>query len=70
MPDPKGRVVIEAHALRRATAMAALLHGSRRGPRELKRLYAPLIASVILGAVLLLGIWAAHRIGGLLHHKP
>jgi hypothetical protein len=69
MPDPKGRVVIEAHALRRAASLAALLHGSRRGPRELKRLYGPLIASVILGAVLLLGVWAAYRIGGLLHHR-
>ncbi len=69
MPDTKGRVVIEAHALRRATSLAALLHGSRRGPRELKRLYGPLVTSVILGAALLLGVWAAHRVGALLHHR-
>jgi hypothetical protein len=70
MPESKGRLVIEAHALRRATALAVLLHGSRRGPRELKRPYATLVVSLALGALLLLGVWAAYRIGGLLHHKP
>lgn len=67
MPDLKGRVVIEAHALRRTTALAALLHGSRRGPRELKRPYALLLVSVLLGVLLLVAVWAVHRLSGLLH---
>jgi hypothetical protein len=64
--DTKVRVVVEAHALRRATAMAALLHGSRRGPRELKRAYATLVVSLLLGVLLLVAVWAAHRLNGLL----
>jgi hypothetical protein len=67
MPDNRARVIIEAHALRRTTALAALLHGSRRGPRELKRPYATLVMSVLLGALLLVAVWALHRLGGLLH---
>jgi hypothetical protein len=66
MVDAKGKVVVEAHALRRATAMAALLHGSRRGPRELKRPYAALLVGTLLGVALLVVIWAVQRIGGLL----
>jgi hypothetical protein len=67
MADSKGKVVIEAHALRKATALAALLHGSRRGPRELKRPFVTLMVGVGLGVVLLVVVWAANRIGALLH---
>ncbi|WP_422769941.1 hypothetical protein ACN28C_24870 [Plantactinospora sp. WMMC1484] len=66
MADSKGRVVVEAHTLRTATAKAALLHGSRRGPRELRRPYAAVIASLVLGALLLVAVWAITSIGGLL----
>jgi hypothetical protein len=68
MPDAKGRVVIEAHALRRAAALAVLLHGSRRGPRDMKRPYVTLVVSALLGVLLLVAVWAAHRLGGLLPH--
>jgi hypothetical protein len=70
VPDAAARVVVEAHVLRRSTALAALLHGSKRGPRELRRPYATLVVSVLLGGLLLLGVWAAHRIGALLHRQP
>jgi hypothetical protein len=69
MAEAKGRVVVEAHALRKATALAALLHGSRRGPRELRRPYALLAVSVLLGLMLLVTVWATHRIGDLLHQQ-
>ncbi|WP_433126625.1 hypothetical protein ACQPWW_27955 [Micromonospora sp. CA-240977] len=66
MPDGRDRVVVEAHALRTATAKAALLHGSRRGPRDLRRPYATVIASLVVGALLLVAVWAITSIGGLL----
>jgi hypothetical protein len=64
--DRRDRVVVEAHALRTATAKAALLHGSRRGPRELGRPYAAIIASLVVGVLLLVVVWAITTIGGLL----
>ncbi|MEU7591143.1 hypothetical protein AB0A95_33225 [Micromonospora sp. NPDC049230] len=66
MADGRDRVVVEAHALRTATAKAALLHGSRRGPRDLRRPYATVIASLVVGALLLVAVWAITSIGGLL----
>lgn len=66
MADSRDRVVVEAHALRTATAKAALLHGSRRGPRDLRRPYAAVIASLVVGALLLVAAWAITSIGGLL----
>ncbi|MFG1653644.1 hypothetical protein ACGFIE_27290 [Micromonospora sp. NPDC049275] len=66
MADSRDRVVVEAHALRTATAKAALLHGSRRGPRDLRRPYAAVIASLVVGALLLVAVWAVTTIGGLL----
>ncbi|MEV7331043.1 hypothetical protein [Micromonospora sp. NPDC093244] len=66
MADSRDRVVVEAHALRTATAKAALLHGSRRGPRDLRRPYAAVIASLVVGALLLVAVWAITSIGGLL----
>jgi hypothetical protein len=67
--DAKGRVVVEAHALRKSTATAALLHGSRRGPRDLKRPFITLIASLILGGLLLVAFWGIHRVGDLLQQQ-
>jgi hypothetical protein len=69
MADAKSRVVVEAHALRKATAMAALLHGSRRGPRDLKRPFATLVVSLLLGALLLAAFWGINRVGDLLQQQ-
>lgn len=69
MPDARARVVVEAHALRKSTAMAALLHGSRKGPRDLKRPFAALIVSLVLGALLLLAFWGISRVGDLLQQQ-
>ncbi len=62
MPDADSRTVLEAHVLRSTIARAALLHGSRRSPRQLRRPFGPLLVSVGVGVVLLLAIWAATRI--------
>ena len=69
MPDARARVVVEAHALRKSTAMAALLHGSRKGPRDLKRPFAALIVSVILGVLLLVAFWGINRVGDLIQQQ-
>jgi len=66
MTDPNSRVVVQAHALRKATALAALLHGSRRGPRDLKHPYAVLVVSLLLGALLVGVVWAVDLVRGLL----
>jgi hypothetical protein len=62
-------VVVEAHALRKSTATAALLHGSRRGPRDLKRPFATIVVSIVLGAILLLAFWGIHRVVDLLRQQ-
>lgn len=69
MPETRSRVVVEAHALRKATAMAALLHGSRRTPRDLRRPLSLLIVSAILGALLLVAFWGVDRVGDLQRQK-
>lgn len=69
MPDARGRVVVEAHALRKATAMAALLHGSRRTPRDLKRPLSLLVVSAILGTLLLVVSWGVDRVGDLIQQQ-
>ncbi|OZV83945.1 hypothetical protein CA850_04770 [Micromonospora echinospora] len=66
MADARDRAVVEAHALRTATATAALLHGSRRGPRQLRRPYAAVVASLVVGALLMVAVWAISTIGELL----
>lgn len=69
MPDAKGRVVVEAHALRKATAMAALLHGSRRTPRDLKRPVSLLLVSAILAVLLVIAFWGVSRVGDLMQQQ-
>lgn len=61
--------MVEAHALRKATATAALLHGSRRGPRDLKRPFATLIVSALLGAILLLAFWGIQKVADLMQEQ-
>jgi hypothetical protein len=62
MSDRTGAAVLEAHALRTATVTAALLHGSRRSPRELTRPLRAVVVSLVLGAALLVAVVAAVRI--------
>ena len=69
MPDSASRIVVEAHTLRSQSAKAALLHGSQRTPRELRRPYAGIIGSVIVGVLLLVVVWAATKIGNLIEEQ-
>jgi hypothetical protein len=61
--------VLQAHALQSATVTAALLHGSRRTPRELARPYGPLVAGVVLGLLLLVAVAAAVKIDAALDQR-
>jgi hypothetical protein len=69
VPDSASKIVVEAHALRSTTAKAALLHGSQRTPRELRRPYAGIIGSLIVGILLLVVVWAATKIGNLIEEQ-
>ena len=69
MSDRVGAVVLQAHALRTGTVTAALLHGSRRSPRDLTRPLRAVIASLVLGAALLVGVVAAVRIDAALDQR-
>jgi hypothetical protein len=65
----QSKIVIEAHKIRTATATAVLLHGSRRGPRDLRNPFSALIASFVLAAVLLIAIAAATMISKALDER-
>ncbi|MGH3933246.1 MAG: hypothetical protein ACRDTF_25095 [Pseudonocardiaceae bacterium] len=69
MADQRSRVVLEAHALRSATATAVLLHGTRRSARDLRRPFGALIAGAILAVVLLVAVAAATLIGDALEKR-
>jgi hypothetical protein len=69
VPDSASRIVVEAHTLRSQTAKAALLHGSQRTPRELRRPYAGIIGSLVVGIVLVVVVWAATKIGNLIEEQ-
>lgn len=61
--------VLQAHALQSATVTAALLHGSRRTARELARPYGPLVASVVLGLLLVVVAAAAVKVDAALDQR-
>jgi hypothetical protein len=67
MAELRPKVVLEAHATRTAIALALLLHGRDRGPRDRRTPFGPLLAGVVVAAVILLAIFIAGRIGTLLH---
>lgn len=69
MSDQQSKVIIEAHKIRTATAAAVLLHGSRRGPRDLRNPFSALIASFVVAAVLLIAIAAATMISKALEER-
>ena len=67
MAEARPKVVLQAHATRAAIALALLLHGGERGPRDMRKPFGPLIAGVVVAAVILLAIFLAGRIGSLIH---
>ena len=69
MPDARSKLVVEAHALRAATAEAALLHGSRRSPQERRRPLAALIMSLVVALLLIVAVWATNKIGDLISQQ-
>ena len=67
MAEARPKVILQAHATRAATALALLLHGRDRGPRDMRKPFGPLIAGAAVAVVILLGIFIAGRIGTLVH---
>ena len=67
MAETRPKVVLEAHATRANVALALLLHGRDRGPRDLRKPFGALVAGVAVAAVILLAIFLAGRIGSLIH---
>ena len=67
MTETRPKVILQAHATRAAIALALLLHGSDRSPRDMRKPFGPLIAGVAVAVVILLAIFIAGRIGSLIH---
>jgi hypothetical protein len=67
MAETRPKVVLQAHATRAATALALLLHGNDRSPRDMRKPFGPLVAGVAIAVVILLAIFVAGRIGALVH---
>lgn len=67
MADTRPKVVLQAHATRTAAALALLLHGRDRGPRDMRGPFGALIAGAVVAVVILLAIFIAGRIGTLVH---
>lgn len=69
MSDREGAVVLQAHALRSATVTAALLHGSRRSPRDLTRPLTALVTSLVLAAALLVAVVTVVKVDAALERR-
>ncbi len=52
MPDQKTKTIIQAHALRSAYAKAALMHGSQRGVREMRKPFAAVLGGLGIALVI------------------
>lgn len=67
MAEIRPKIILQAHATRTAIALALLLHGRDRGPRDMRPAFGPLIAGVVVAVVILLAIFIAGRVGTLIH---
>lgn len=65
MSDPRPKIILQAHATRSAVAMALLLHGHDRSPRDAKKPMTALIAGLVLAVVIVVGVYVASRLGSL-----
>lgn len=57
------KVILQAHATRTATALALLLHGRERGPREAKSSYAPVVVGLVITLLMVVVTAIAIRVG-------
>jgi hypothetical protein len=60
------KVILQAHATRSATALALLLHGRDRGPRDLRKPFGALLAGSLIAIVIVLSVAIGGRVGALL----
>ena len=67
-PGPsRPRVILQAHATRSATALALLLHARDRGPREMRRPHAALVASFVVAVGIVAAMAIGNRVGLMLN---
>ncbi|MTD15259.1 hypothetical protein GIS00_15055 [Nakamurella sp. YIM 132087] len=66
MTSTRARIILQAHATRTATALALLLHGRDRGPRDLRKPLGAVIGSVIIAVVIVIAVAVGTRVGAML----
>ncbi len=66
MNQSRPKVVLQAHATRSMTALALLLHGRDRGPREVRKPLSSLLGSLAIAVVLVLAVAVGGRIGAII----
>ncbi|WP_157695333.1 hypothetical protein [Nakamurella panacisegetis] len=61
--------MLQAHATRSLTALALLLHGWERGPRDMRKPFGTLIASVVIAAIIVLAVAVGGRVGAMIGRR-
>ena len=69
MADQRTRTTIQAHALRTAASLSALLHGTSRRTTELRSPLSAVIGSVVVALGLLVAVFVATKIGTLISER-
>ena len=63
---PRPKVVLQAHATRSLTALALLMHGRDRGPRDMRKPFGTLIASFVIAVVIVVAVAVGDRVGAMI----
>jgi hypothetical protein len=66
MADQRSKTTIQAHALRTAASLSALLHGTSRRTTELRSPMSAVIGGVAVTVALLVAVFVATKIGTLI----
>ena len=63
---PRPKVVLQAHATRSLTALALLLHGRERGPRDMRKPFGTLLASLVIAVIIVVAVAVGGRVGAMI----
>lgn len=66
MSQSRPKVILQAHATRSLTALTLLLHGRDRSPRDMRKPFGALLASVIIAVVMVVAIGVGDRVGAMI----
>ena len=69
MNASRPKVVLQAHATRSLAGIALLLHARDRGPRDMRKPFGTLIASLLVAVVLVLAVAVGSRVGTMIGHR-